>query len=129
MKTPLLFAAFTTLAVGGLGVAALNAQAPSAPKRQAFYISEFEVTDPDALRAYSARVTPTFEPFGGRYVVRGGNIAPLEGEAPRGRIVMIAFDSVEKAQAWYNSPAYQEIMPIRHGAAKSRVFIVEGMAN
>lgn len=128
-KTPLLFAVLATLAIGALGMRALNAQSPSATKQPAFYISEFEVTDPEALRAYSARVMSTFEPFGGRYVVRGGNIAPLEGEAPKGRIVMIAFDSMEKAQAWYNSPEYQEIRPIRHKATKSRVFIVEGMGN
>jgi len=39
---------------------------------------------------------------------------------------VIKFDSMEKAKAWYDSPAYREIRPIRHGAAKSRVFIVEG---
>jgi uncharacterized protein (DUF1330 family) len=49
----------------------------------------------------------------------------LEGE-PRKGIVVIAFDSVEKAQAWYESLAYRELRPIRHRAAKSRVFIVEG---
>jgi uncharacterized protein (DUF1330 family) len=41
---------------------------------------------------------------------------------------VIKFDSMEKAKAWYDSPAYQEIRPIRHRAAKSRVFIVEGTA-
>ena len=44
-------------------------------------------------------------------------------------MVVISFDSVEKAQAWYNSPVYQEIKPIRMRAAKSRVLIVEGVAN
>jgi uncharacterized protein (DUF1330 family) len=71
-------------------------------------------------------VDATFAPFGGRYVVRGSEIASLEGEPPKGRIVVIKFDSMEKAKAWYDSPAYREIRPIRHGAAKSRVFIVEG---
>jgi uncharacterized protein (DUF1330 family) len=87
------------------------------------------VTDPEGLKPYSARVASTFEPFGGRYIVRGGMITPLEGEAPKGRIVIIAFESMEKAQAWYDSPAYQELKPIRHKAAKSRVFIVEGTAH
>jgi uncharacterized protein (DUF1330 family) len=124
-----MFVVFAGVAAGALGVTTPNAQSPSATNQPAFYISEFEVTDPDALRAYSARVTSTFEPFGGRYVVRGGKIASLEGEAPRGRVVMIEFDSMETAQAWYNSPEYQQIRPIRHQAAKSRVFIVEGMPN
>jgi uncharacterized protein (DUF1330 family) len=42
---------------------------------------------------------------------------------------MIGFDSVEQAQAWYNSSAYAEIRPIRHNSAKSRAMILEGIAN
>jgi uncharacterized protein (DUF1330 family) len=41
--------------------------------------------------------------------------------------VVIAFDSVEKAREWYDSPAYAAIRPIRQSAAKSRIFIVEGV--
>jgi hypothetical protein len=38
----------------------------------------------------------------------------------------VAFDSMEQAQAWYDSPSYRAIRPIRHQSAKSRVYIVEG---
>jgi len=75
---------------------------------------------------YSERVASTFEPFGGRFIVRGGRNASLEGEAVKGAIVVIAFESMEKAQAWYDSPAYRELRPIRERSAKSRTFIVEG---
>ncbi len=119
---------FAAVIMGAIALKGPHAQAPSASKLPAFYISEFEVTDPEGLKPYSARVASTFEPFGGRYIVRGGTIAPLEGEAPKGRIVIIAFESMEKAQAWYDSPAYQVLKPIRHKAAQSRVFIVEGTA-
>jgi uncharacterized protein (DUF1330 family) len=115
--------------IGALALKGPHAQAPSARTLPAFYISEFEVTDSEGMKPYSARVASTFEPFVGRYIVRGGQITPLEGEAPQGRIVVIAFESMEKAQAWYDSPAYQELKPIRHKAATSRVFIVEGTAN
>jgi uncharacterized protein (DUF1330 family) len=119
-------------AVGSFVVAALlplhaaRAQAPSPSKPPAFYISEFEVTDLEGIRPYSAAVESTFTPFGGRYVVRGGPAKSLEGEATK-RIVMIKFPSLEQAQAWYDSPAYRTIQPIRHRSAKSRVFIVEGL--
>ena len=102
------------------------AQAQSPPAKPAFYVSEFEVTDPDGIRPYSAAVDATFAPFGGRYVVRGGQVKSLEGEATK-RIVMIAFPSLEQAQAWYDSPAYRAIRPIRHKSSKSKVFIVEGL--
>jgi uncharacterized protein (DUF1330 family) len=128
MKTILTFTALAGLGIGVLGVQAIHAQAPSQTVRPAFYISEFEVTVAEALKPYRERVDATFAPFSGRYVVRGGEIASLEGEAPKGRIVVIKFDSMEKATAWYDSPAYREIRPIRHRAAKSRVFIVEGTA-
>ena len=117
-------------AVGAFAAAALlplraHAQT-SSTKPPAFYVSEFEVTDPEGIRPYSAAVESTFTPFGGRYVVRGGQAKALEGEATK-RIVMIAFPSFEQAQAWYDSPAYRAIRPIRHQSAKSRVFIVEGL--
>jgi uncharacterized protein (DUF1330 family) len=127
-KFTVVLAVLAGVVIGALAVNGLHAQAPSASKLPAFYIAEFEVTDPEGLKPYSARVASTLEPFGGRFIVRGGKIAPLEGEAPKG-LVVIAFESMEKAQAWYDSPAYQELRPIRHKAAKSLVFIVEGTAN
>lgn len=48
-------------------------------------------------------------------------------ELPKG-IVVIAFDSAEKAREWYESPAYQAIKLIRLSAAKSRIFIARGSA-
>ena len=129
MKTTwkLVLAAFVGIALGAGAFKAVLAQATGKPP--AFYIAEFVLTDPEGIKPYSSRVASTFEPFGGRFVARGGRIAPLEGEAPKGGIVVIAFDSMEKAQAWYDSPAYRELMPIRHRTAKSRVFFVEGTAN
>lgn len=126
-KRSLLLAVLAGTAIGALPAMSLYAQAASAARPPAFYISEFELTDAEGIRPYSAAVESTFAPFGGRYVVRGGNVASLEGEPTR-RIVMIAFPSMEQAQAWYDSPKYREIMPIRHGSARSRVFIVEGVA-
>jgi uncharacterized protein (DUF1330 family) len=127
-KRSLFLALLSVTAVGGFPAKALYAQAASAAKPPAYYISEFELTDPEGIRPYSAAVESTFAPFGGRYVVRGGKVAALEGE-PTKRIIMIAFPSLEQAQAWYDSPRYRELMPIRHRSAKSRVFIMEGFAN
>ncbi|QRN98491.1 DUF1330 domain-containing protein [Archangium violaceum] len=126
-KRSLLLAVLAGTSIGALPAMSLYAQAASAAKPPAFYISEFELTDAEGIRPYSAAVESTFAPFGGRYVVRGGKVTSLEGE-PTKRIVMIAFPSMEQAQAWYDSPKYREIMPIRHRSAKSRVFIVEGVA-
>ena len=104
-----------------------QAQPTSGARAPAYYISEFELTDPEGIRPYSAAVESTFTPFGGRYVVRGGKVVSLEG-APAKRVIMIAFPSMEQAQAWYDSPAYRSILPIRHKSATSRVFIMDGFA-
>ena len=107
----------------------IEAQSPilaAKPTAPAYYVSEFELTDPEGIKPYSAAVEASFTPFGGRYLVRGGRVESREGE-PAKRIVMIGFPSLERARAWYDSPRYQELMPIRLRSARSRVYIVEGL--
>jgi len=130
MKPPYTFllTMLAAMATGAVGLRVSQAQAPSGATAPAFYVAEFELTDPEGIRPYSARVAATFEPFGGRFIVRGGEAIALEGDKPRGRLVVIAFASMQRAQAWYNSPAYQELRPIRQRSGNSRTFIVEGIA-
>ena len=80
---------------------------------------------PRAFQNYAEKVPETLAPFRGsfHYVVRGGKTQALEGQPPKG-IVVLAFDSTEKA---HNSPAYEAIKPIRQGASVSRMFIAEGL--
>jgi len=66
--------------------------------------------------------------FNGPYLVRGGNVQALEGELPKSYVVVIGFDSVQKAYEWYDSPAYAAIGALRQNSTKSRLFIVEGEA-
>jgi len=109
-----------------LGATAIEDRSVRTPP--AYVISEVEVTDRAAMQEYGRKVPETLAPFEGRYryVVRGGRTWPLEGERPMG-IVVIAFDSAEEARRWYDSPAYAAIRPIRKRAAKSRIFVVEGV--
>jgi uncharacterized protein (DUF1330 family) len=57
----------------------------------------------------------------------GAKTESLDGDAVPKGIVIIEFDSLEQAHAWYNSPAYEAIRPIRQAATKGRMFIVEGV--
>ncbi|KPX12849.1 DUF1330 domain-containing protein [Pseudomonas syringae] len=104
------------------------ASSPSALPH-AYYVAEFEVTDPEGMKPYSAHVESTFKPYGGHFIVRGGKTISLEGDAPKRRRVVIEFDSVEKAQAWYNSPEYTELRKIRQRSAKTDVYLIEGVAD
>jgi uncharacterized protein (DUF1330 family) len=105
-------------------VMASEAKPASAP---AYYVAEFEVTDPEGMKPYSARVEATFKPYGGHFIVRGGKTLSLEGVAPKHRRVVIEFASVEKAQAWYNSAEYTELRKIRQRSAKTDVYLIEGV--
>ena len=113
----------TGVALGIAGTAALGAyQATPA----AYVVAEEDVTDPQTFQQYAAQVPATLTPFGGHYLVRNGRSVSLEGEPPR-RFVIVAFKSLDKARAWYDSPAYSAIRPIRQRASKTRGFIVEGI--
>ena len=113
--------------VGVAGSNAIHGQQVKAPP--VYAISEADtVTDPVALKEYAAKARETLAPFNGRFAVRGGKAKALDGDAPPKGIVVIAFDSSERAHAWYNSPAYAAIRPLRLAAAKGRMFIVERVA-
>ncbi len=90
-----------------------------------YVIVEVEITDPAAFQEYAAKVRPTLAAYNARLIVRGKARAK-EGPIPVGNIVVIEFASLADAEAWYGSPAYTEIIPLRQRAANSRLFIVEG---
>jgi len=93
-----------------------------------YIISEVDaISDMTALRKYAEKVPETLAPFNHHFIVRGSEAQALEGEPPKG-IVVIAFDSVAKAREWYDSPAYVAIRPLRQNSTKGRMFILEGVA-
>jgi uncharacterized protein (DUF1330 family) len=128
MKTnpKLMFSAIVGVSIGMIGGISIRGQQAKTPP--GYLIAEAEITDPAALQQYGEKIAETLAPFNHHFIVRSNKVQDLEGDAPKGRIVVIAFDSVEKAREWYDSPAYAAIKPIRQAAAKSRVFIVEGVA-
>ena len=92
----------------------------------AYVIAEVEVTDPTAYKLYADRAPGVTLPAGGKYLARAGHVEALEGEPPRSRIVVIEFEDLEKARAFYYGKAYQELVPLRQAASKGRLFLVDG---
>jgi uncharacterized protein (DUF1330 family) len=121
-KLPLAVLAGVSIGVAGGAIRAQQAKTPPG-----YVIAEVEVTDLATMQKYGEKVPETLAAFNHHYVVRSSKTQSLEGEPAKG-VVMIAFDSVEKAREWYDSPAYAAIRPIRQRAAKGRIFIVEGLA-
>jgi uncharacterized protein (DUF1330 family) len=92
----------------------------------AYLIAEIDVHDMALYDKYRALVPATVAKHGGRFLVRGGAVEPLEGGWTPKRIIVLEFPSMEKAKAWYNSPDYQEALPFRLKASTGRVIFVEG---
>ena len=93
----------------------------------AYVILDINVTDPRLFEEYKQLAPDTIEAYGGRYLARGGSAESLEGDWQPNRIVVLEFDSMDKAKAWVNSPEYREARAMRHRAATSRTIMVEGV--
>ncbi len=87
------------------------------------------VDDPSTFEDYRRQVMPTIEAHQGRFIVRGGAFTALEGEMPYQRIAVLEFPSRAAAEAWYNSPDYQRILPLRTQSARSQFILVDGVEN
>src|SRR5215471_6762508 len=112
--------------LGAAAVQGLHAQG----KGPVYQISEIDVVDgPAYIKEYAPRGKVVIQDHGGRFVALGGKTTTVEGDPPKGRVAIIAWDSMEKLQGYLDSPAYKEVKPIRDKYAKVRTFAVEGLAN
>jgi uncharacterized protein (DUF1330 family) len=94
---------------------------------KAYVIANVEVTDPNAYEKYRSRTAAIVERRGGRFLVRGGKVEPLEGDPGFARLVIIEFPSPEAAHDFYHGRDYQEIVPYRTAASTGRLCIVSGV--
>lgn len=93
----------------------------------AYLLAQLDVHDPEMFQRYREKVSALVQAFGGRYLVRGGDITPLEGEAPASRVVIIEFADREAAKRWYDSEEYQKILPDRLNSANGTAILVDGI--
>ena len=98
------------------------------PSQLAYVIVEVRVTNPEPYAAYRDLATASVARHGGRFLVRGGGVTPLEGDWAPERFVVIEFPSVGAARAFYDSPDYQDALKVRLANSVGRAFIVEGYA-
>jgi uncharacterized protein (DUF1330 family) len=110
--------------LGAVAVQGLHAQATS----PVYQVTEIDVMNQDAyLKDFVPRAQAAIKAAGGRFLAAGSKVASLEGEPPKGRVAIIAWDSLDKAQAYRTSAAFKELQPIRDKLAKFRAFTVEGL--
>ena len=110
-------------ALGALGSQVLHAQA----KAPAYVIGEIDIRDEAPFdREYVPPAAKAVVDGGGKYIVRGGRSVSFYGEPPK-RIAIMAFESLEKAEAAFRSPAYTDAKKIGDKYATFRIYAVEGL--
>jgi len=93
----------------------------------AYVIVEIDIVDPRGYDEYKKLAGATVEKYGGKYIVRGGKTETLEGDWHPKRIVVLQFESVQRAKDWLNSEEYREPRKMRHRTAKTNMIAVEGV--
>jgi uncharacterized protein (DUF1330 family) len=109
--------------LGGFAVQSLHAQA----KPAGYVIAEINIKNPDGyMKEFLPPAAKAIEDAGGTYVVRGGKTVSFQGEPPPSRVIVLRFDTMDKAQAWYDSAGRKDSQNIGDKYATFRIFAVEG---
>jgi uncharacterized protein (DUF1330 family) len=92
----------------------------------AYAIAAIKVQDPEAYARYRELSSASVARHGGRWVIRGGEHEVVEGDWDPGRLVVIEFDDMDAARAWWTSDDYREAAEVRRSASVGSIVLVEG---
>ncbi len=95
----------------------------------AYMIVEVAILDETTYAEYVRKVPATVAKYGGRYLVRGGQVTPLTGDWRPERIIVLEFPTAERMRQWNSSPEYVELAPLRTKATRTRAIAVEGVTS
>lgn len=93
----------------------------------AYLIVNVDVHDPMRYEEYKRLAASAVAAYGGRYVARGGRAETLEGDWEPKRLVVIEFESLERAKEWWSSPEYSEAKRLRQETAETQMMVVQGL--
>ena len=93
----------------------------------AYVIVDIQVTDPVGYEEYRKLAPPIVAAFGGKYLARGGKTETLEGDWSPKRLVILEFESAERAKEWLNSPEYRGARQLRRQTTQTNMVVIEGV--
>lgn len=93
-----------------------------------YVIAQGRIEDQEMLDQYVAKVIPTIEAGGGRVIAFQDSAELIEGETEFPRTVILEFPDREAFEAWYDSPAYQAILPLRLNSTPGTLALVTGLS-
>jgi uncharacterized protein (DUF1330 family) len=124
-KYAVALSALAGVALGAASIELLHAQA----KPMAYVIAENVVNDQASYaKDFAPVIGKEIEAAGGKFLARGGKTVSIHGPAPAPRVVIVQFESVEKAQGWANAPATKAAFAIGEKYASLHDYIVEGVS-
>ncbi len=92
----------------------------------AYVIVDINVTDPQCYEEYKKLASSTGALYGGKYLARGGEAEVLEGTWVPNRLVILEFESIDRAKEWLRSPEYRPAREIRHKTAEANMVLIGG---
>lgn len=93
----------------------------------AYVVLDIEVKDTAAYETYKQLAPASLAAYGGSYLARGGRTEVLEGSWTPKRLVILHFESIERARQWLASDEYRPAREIRQKAAKTSMIVTEGL--
>ena len=93
----------------------------------AYVLVDTRINDPDAYEEYKAQAKPLAEKYGGRYLVRGGELDVREDDlwSPT-RLVLVEFPDMAAARAFLDSDEYAPVAAVRRANADCTTVIIDG---
>ena len=93
----------------------------------AYIVVQVEITNPVRYEDYRKMVPPTLTRFGGRFIVRGGQVETVEGTWAPKRFVVLEFPDADRARAWWASEEYAEAKALRQATSRTEMILVDGV--
>ena len=91
-----------------------------------YIVADIYVRDKESLEKFRQMAKPVFEEYGAKVLVRTPNAESREGKKT-GIVVVIEFESMDKARKFYESEAYQAAKAARDEGCDTDLFIAEGV--
>ena len=93
-----------------------------------YVIADIDIFDTAIFEQYRSQDGPSIDKYGGTFIVRGGAAEKVEGDWEPKRLVILEFESLQRAREWYDSQEYSGPIKLRHQSARTNLIFVEGVS-
>ena len=94
----------------------------------AYLVVEVNVENQSEFENYKGMAASAVSAYGGKYLARGGAVTVLEGDWNPARLVIVQFETAERAKQFWNSEEYEEAKSLRQRCATTPMVLVEGIS-